>query len=205
MDNKEFEKLVKEAVRCYANERRLEGEPLLSVEDVYIVWSCKTLQNNKALVSTTRSDGMYYELTYNGDKDELYFDAYRKLENRCIKSPIERVLILGGGVSAVATASRPVQEGKLIADEKNTHCVEITLKDTVPLMLSADYKDRFEAEYLQLQIRRDKLAAMVEKYAAGTLDFAPTCSLELLRDQLEAMDKYMDILWVRSTLEKVRL
>jgi len=190
MDNKEFEKLVKEAVRCYANERRLEGEPLLSVEDVYIVWSCKTLQNNKALVSTTRSDGMYYELTYNGDKDELYLDAYRKLENRCIESPIERVMILGGGVSAVATVAQ---------------CEELSLCDTVPLMLSADYKDRFEAEYLQLQIRRDKLAAMVEKYAAGTLDFTPTCSLELLRDQLEAMDKYMDILWVRSTLEKVRL
>ena len=54
-------------------------------EDVFIVWSCKTLQNNKALVSTTVSDGMYYELTYNGDKKELYLDAYKKWENKCIK------------------------------------------------------------------------------------------------------------------------
>lgn len=190
MGNNEFEKLVIEAVKCYANERRIEGEKPLSDEDVYIVWSCKTLQNNKALVSTTRSGGMYYELTYNGDKDELYLDAYRKLENRCIESPIERVMILGGGVSAIATVAQ---------------CEELSLCDTVPLMLSADYKDRFEAEYLQLKIRRDKLAAMVEKYAAGTLDFTPTCSLDLLREQLEVMNKYLDILWVRSALEKVGL
>ena len=57
----------------------------VTVHDVYVVWSCKTLQNNKALLSTTVPDGMYYELTYNGDKNELYFDAYKKWENRCIK------------------------------------------------------------------------------------------------------------------------
>ena len=47
----------------------------LTVDDVYIVWWSKTLQNWKALVSTTVSDGMYYEVTYNGDKDEIYVDA----------------------------------------------------------------------------------------------------------------------------------
>ena len=57
----------------------------LAVEDVYVVWYCKTLQNHKALLSTTRPDGMYYEVTYNGDKDELYFDAYKKFENMCVK------------------------------------------------------------------------------------------------------------------------
>ena len=45
----------------------------------------KTLQNNKVLASTTLFDGMYYELTYNGDKKEVYLDAYKKFENRCIK------------------------------------------------------------------------------------------------------------------------
>ena len=56
----------------------------ITEDDVFIVWMCKTLQNNKALVSTTPFDGMYYELTYNGDKNELYFDAYKKWENKCI-------------------------------------------------------------------------------------------------------------------------
>ncbi len=53
--------------------------------DVYAVWNCKTLQNNKALLSTTVPDGMYYEVTYNGDKQELYLDAYKKFQNVCIK------------------------------------------------------------------------------------------------------------------------
>lgn len=51
---------------------------------VYIVWQCKTLQNWKFLISTDIPDGMYYELTYNGDKNEWYLDAYKKFENRCI-------------------------------------------------------------------------------------------------------------------------
>lgn len=54
--------------------------------DVFVVWYCKTLQNFKALLSTTLFDGMYYEVTYNGDKDEIYFDAYKKFENICIKA-----------------------------------------------------------------------------------------------------------------------
>ena len=52
--------------------------------EVFVVWSCKTLQNYKALISTTLPDGMYYECTYNGDKNELYLDAYKKFENKKI-------------------------------------------------------------------------------------------------------------------------
>lgn len=52
---------------------------------VFVVWYCKTLQNFKALLSTTLFDGMYYEITYNGDKNEIYLDAYKKFENRCVK------------------------------------------------------------------------------------------------------------------------
>ena len=52
--------------------------------DVFIVWKCKALQNWKFLMSTTLFDGMYYEVTYNGDKKEWYLDAYKKFENRCI-------------------------------------------------------------------------------------------------------------------------
>ena len=51
---------------------------------VYIVWKCKALQNWKYLISSTLFDGMYYELTYNGDKKEWYLDAYKKFENRVI-------------------------------------------------------------------------------------------------------------------------
>lgn len=52
--------------------------------EVFVVWSCKTLQNYKALISTTLPDGMYYECTYNGDKNEMYLDAYKKFENKKI-------------------------------------------------------------------------------------------------------------------------
>jgi hypothetical protein len=50
-------------------------------DDVYVVWCAKTLQNWKALISTTLPDGMYYEVTYNGDKNEAYLDAYKKFAN----------------------------------------------------------------------------------------------------------------------------
>jgi hypothetical protein len=52
-----------------------------SIDEVYVVWSCKTLQNWKCLVSTTLPDGMYYEVTYDGDKKKIYFDAYKHFRN----------------------------------------------------------------------------------------------------------------------------
>ena len=57
----------------------------ITTEDVYVVWFCKTLQNWKAMVSTNVSDGMYYEVTHNGDKGETYVDVYKKWENICVK------------------------------------------------------------------------------------------------------------------------
>lgn len=86
MGNNEFEKIVKSLVTEYANNHVDKSDGVrITEDDVFIVWSCKTLQNNKALASTTLFDGMYYELTYNGDKHEIYFDAYKKWENKCIK------------------------------------------------------------------------------------------------------------------------
>lgn len=86
MDSKKFIDICKEAVIAYANENfEKTDQSQITEEDVFVVWSCKTLQNNKALLSTTVSDGMYYELTYNGDKSEIYLDAYKKWENKCIK------------------------------------------------------------------------------------------------------------------------
>lgn len=85
MKDIEFIELCKKTVRDYFNGRVEKTDNAhISTEDVYIVWVCKALQNWKALVSTNVSDGMYYELTYNGDKGELYLDAYKKWENKCI-------------------------------------------------------------------------------------------------------------------------
>ena len=82
--SKEFIEKCKEIVKQYAMEH-LDKSDNVPEFDVFDVWYCKTLQNHKALLSTTLFDGMYYELTYNGDKKELYFDAYKKFENKCIK------------------------------------------------------------------------------------------------------------------------
>lgn len=85
MNEKEFVGLVKKAVAYYANAHLDKTDAVkITEEQVFIVWMCKTLQNSKALASTTLFDGMYYELTYNGDKKELYLDAYKKWDNRCI-------------------------------------------------------------------------------------------------------------------------
>lgn len=84
MENKDFIEKCKEIVENYTKEH-LDKSDNVPEFDVFVVWSCKTLQNNKALLSTSLPDGMYYEVTYNGDKKEMYFDAYKKLENKCIK------------------------------------------------------------------------------------------------------------------------
>lgn len=84
MRNEEFIEKAKQLVKEYALEH-LDKSDNTPEFNVFIVWSCKTLQNSKALLSTSLPDGMYYELTYNGDKKEIYFDAYKKFENKCIK------------------------------------------------------------------------------------------------------------------------
>ena len=86
MTNQEFINLAVKTVVDYFNKRVEETDrKTIDKDDVYIVWLCKTLQNHKALLSTNISDGMYYELTYNGNKNELYLGAYKKWENKCFK------------------------------------------------------------------------------------------------------------------------
>lgn len=81
MGNTEFEGKAKVLVMdWYAD----HNHPVLKTE-VYTVWICKILNNNKALISTTYEDGMYFEVTYNGAADEFYLDAYEKLENMVVK------------------------------------------------------------------------------------------------------------------------
>lgn len=85
MGNDAFFTLCKKLVVDYFNENVDKTDnKRITEDDVFIVWACKTLQNNKALVSTTVSDGMYYEITHNGDKGEVYMDVYKKWANRII-------------------------------------------------------------------------------------------------------------------------
>lgn len=79
------------------------------------------------------------------------------------------------------------------------------LKDTIELMNSSDYKERFKAEYWQTKIRYEKLHHMIVKYESGTLEFTPTCPIELLKDQKMHMGKYLYDLEVRAELEGVKL
>lgn len=79
------------------------------------------------------------------------------------------------------------------------------LKDTVELMLSTDHLDRLKAEYYQTKTRYDKLHKMVVKMEAGTLDFEPTCPIELFKRQLNAMGQYLYVLEIRAQMEGVEL
>lgn len=84
MDEKVFIAKCRDLVKKYAMEH-LDKSDKIPEFDVFVAWNVKVLQNNKALLSTTLFDGMYYEITYNGDKQEFYFDAYKKFENMCIR------------------------------------------------------------------------------------------------------------------------
>ena len=77
------------------------------------------------------------------------------------------------------------------------------LKDTVEMMLSNDYKERFKAEYWQLKIRHDKLQKMVDNW--DKLDFRPTCTYNTYVCQLLAMETYMALLRNRAEQEEVEL
>lgn len=83
----DFVKKCRQLVANYVNEHLDQSDvndgkvDLLEPAEVYMVWYSKSLQNHKGLFSTPLADGMYYEITYNGDKNELYFDAYKKFQN----------------------------------------------------------------------------------------------------------------------------
>lgn len=82
MGEQKFVSLCKKEVVDYVNHKYPDIK--INESDVYVVWLCKVLQNNKALLSTTVEDGMYYEITYNGDRGEMYIDAYEKVKNYAV-------------------------------------------------------------------------------------------------------------------------
>lgn len=79
------------------------------------------------------------------------------------------------------------------------------LNETIPMMVSEDYKERFKAEYFQLKIRMDGLSNMIMRYKEGTLTFEPSCSCHLLENQLVAMRMYAKVLDQRATIEEIEL
>ena len=86
MKNNDMQEKARKMVMDYFNSHVDVTDGIqITMEDVFIVWFSKTLQNWKALVSTTVPDGQYYEITYNGDKGEAYLDVYKKWENVVVK------------------------------------------------------------------------------------------------------------------------
>lgn len=96
-------------------------------------------------------------------------------------------------------------EGKTIKIENEVAYPPIDLIHTVEDMTSDDYERRFVAEYYQAKIRYDKLDRMTVKYEAGTLDFKPKCSLELLLKQKALMGNYLRVLKIRAEIEGITL
>lgn len=80
-----------------------------------------------------------------------------------------------------------------------------SLNETVELMLSSDYKDRFKAEYYQLEYRYNKLKKMMDDWDSGTLSFTPTCPYDCYEAQMVYMKTYMDVLQARAEIENIDL
>ena len=86
MNSQYFIDLAIAAVVAYFNDQTDSTDRKITEKDVYVVWACKTLQNNKAILTPSVSDGAIYEVTWNGDKMEAYLDAYKKQKNIVIRS-----------------------------------------------------------------------------------------------------------------------
>ena len=81
MNVNNFVDFCKEEVVNQTNEHIIKTDYKITKDNVFMVWCCKALLNNKAILGTNLLDGMYYEITYNGDKDEAYIDVYKKQEH----------------------------------------------------------------------------------------------------------------------------
>ena len=82
MNSYDFMKLAKYKIADYMDDRLNHFDPLFRIEDVHTVWQCKTLQNHKGVFCTLAPDMLLFEVTYNGDKNEMYLDVYDKILNK---------------------------------------------------------------------------------------------------------------------------
>lgn len=200
MKSNEFIEWAKAEVVKYHNHHQ---DPVICIDEslVYVVWSCKTLQNHKALLGVAKPDGgMYYEVTYNGDRGEMYFDAYKKEKNICI--PIDERN--ESAPQKVDCKMKPCALGD--TEHRSPYYA------TVAGMLSPDYKERFKAEYQQTKIRYEKLKAFNARIEAAQLtrdmksqcdEPKHDCPAYLLRDQEETMGRYLHILEIRAVIEGI--
>lgn len=89
MNNNRFMEMATKVTADHINRRNSENGlrdiDEIKPDDLYVVWFSKTLQNWKTLVSSDKETGRYYEITYNGNKKEVYLDDYRKTNNVCIQ------------------------------------------------------------------------------------------------------------------------
>ena len=105
------------------------------------------------------------------------------------------------------------QDEQVVEEDKDNHDYkeakgenkQMELKDTITMMQSADYKERFKAEYYQVKIRYEKLKNMIEKWDKGELTFIPTCPRETYDFQLKSMKEYLSILIIRAKIENIYL
>lgn len=206
METKKFIELAKKEVVRYHNYHQ---DPVICVDEshVFVVWLCKALKNHKALLGVAKPDGeMYYEVTYNGDRGEMYFDAYKKEKNICIPVDCPETADECNMRKAVAKT-----QGELGQDTEHRSPYQATVSG----MLSPDYKERFKAEYQQTKIRYEKLKAFNNrinaahstafKGALGVEMPKHNCPDELLREQQSIMGQYLHILEVRAVIEGIEL
>ena len=205
MKNNKFIELAKKEVVKYHN---FHQDPVICIDEshVYVVWLCKALKNHKALLGVAKPDGdMYYEATYNGDRGEMYFDAYKKENNVCI--PINEET-----ESKIVSEKACSENQRAVVADTEHHS---PYQETASGMLSPDYKERFKAEYQQTKIRYEKLKAFCNRVEAALRTEHPDCKhigmpkhdcpLDLLRDQQRAMGEYLHCLEIRAVIEDVDL
>ena len=138
----EFIKLCKEVIADYVSKRiDKTGNVKILTDDVYVVWSCKTLQNWKALVSTTLPNGMYFEITHNGDKNETYIDVYKKRDNFVVKQKGQMNMDFGQAIEEVKRGKKIARKGWNGKEQYVELATNVSYKSPNGTVTNVDHKD----------------------------------------------------------------